>query len=227
MLSSASTLLDLQLQEVASQLQIEVAPGVGADIVLVWRDAVASAPVAGGAGVDAYGIRMTTGGTSSRPDQRAALVQTLFGRLTPSGGAPQEFGGQLVDVSLRTWEFNERDTPLVMGGDVLTRTVKRDDSQTPDKVGWQANTVYAQAAREMPANVAVLTAPAGRAFYIAVTGGVSGSVEPVWPGKNGQVNDGTIQWHWGGLLEQFEVKDAGGRATVPVIRLVRCVEVRV
>jgi hypothetical protein len=220
--------LGLELQDVALELQSEVAAGVGDDIVLVWRTGQSSTPVPGGVGTGKYGTKLTTGGESARPDQKAQLVGVYYARRGHNaGGNPQDFGGQMVDVLPWIFTLNEAQDPDISGGDVLTLAVKREASETLDELGWQPQTVYEEDSEEMPANLSLLIAPNKRRKYRATKAGVSGLVEPVWPSTFGaSVADGTIVWEDAGLLDSYEVKDPGGRDTIPVERVVGCIEVQ-
>jgi hypothetical protein len=217
--------LDRQLQRVAVQLQRQVGPGVGADIVMVWRPGTALAPVAAGAGVSRFGVPLTTGVDPARPDLGLELVGTYYARLSPDdSGGPQDFGGKQADVLPWLATFNEGDSPDISGADILVRCIKRTTLQTVALTGWRSLTAYALGAREQPADAVVL---AGCLMQFEVTvAGVSGDTEPDWPTTVGDtVTDGTITWTNRGQLQRFEVKDPGGIDTIPVERVVTCIEV--
>lgn len=220
--------LDLELLDAADDIRGTVAAGLGGDIVLVWRQGASSRPVPGGAGVDDYGVRHSTGGETARSDQKPFLVGVYYARIAHnSSGQTQDFGGQMVDVMPHVFTFNESQNPDVKGGDVFTRAKKRRDNLTIAELGWKANTAYPTGAREMSAKLSKMSTPTRRCAYEATKGGVSGEVEPSFPTTEGAtVSDGTIIWTCRGRLDEYEVKDPGGRDTIPVERVVGCIEVQ-
>ncbi|MBW3635367.1 MAG: hypothetical protein KY445_02730 [Armatimonadetes bacterium] len=217
-----------ELQGVALELQEEVGAGIGDDIALVWGMPAAAAPVPGGSGVGKYGTRLSTGdAATSRPDQRVALKGAYYCRRghNADGGA-SDFGGQLVNPIPWVFTFNENQEPDISAGDVMTLVCKREISQTVQQIGWRANFVYAEGTEEMPQNLLALVSPSKRVYFEAITGGQSGPVEPTWPTQKGQtVNDGSVVWKCLGRLLDFQVKDPGGKDTVPVERVVTAIEV--
>ena len=216
-----------ELQDVALELQEEVGPNVGDDIAIVWRSGAREAVVSGGAGVDKYGARVSQSGATAPSHLRATLAGIYYCRRAHNAeGGAQAFGGQLVNALPWVVVFNENQNPRVEANSTITICVKREAAQTIAELGWRANTIYALGDREMSANTAALLDPNRRMVYEVQSGGQSGVSEPVWPTqKLATVVDGGIIWRCVGRLDEYEVKDPGGQDTIPVERVVGCIQV--
>lgn len=222
-----SNLLGEELQQVALELQEAVGANVGDEICLVWTSGARNVAAAGGAGVDRFGAPVSNNSGNTRPDQQQVLTGRYYCRIANTAQvAPTNWAGQLVNVQPWIVSINENQNPVIESGDVITRCVKREVSLEIANLGWQPETSYESGVLEMPANLANLISPVKRCYYRVKNAGVSGEIEPLWPTvKFAIIQDGSITWECMGPLQQFSVKDPGGKGTVPVSRIVGCVEI--
>lgn len=202
--------LDEQLQRAIPNIQQQVAPAFGADIVEVWRDP--DAPTPGGSNRSPSGNRI---GTSGSPSSAATKVHAYYSRLgADSGGHEADFGGQPVAVGQYIFTFNAADAIDIQSDDLLMVAAKREILLDIADLGWQPSTAYALGAHEQPS-------VSNQRWYLATNGGVSGSSEPAFPTVKGEtVMDGTVEWTCMGLLDRYSVIDPGGNETIQVERVV-------
>lgn len=205
------------LQRIEKSLRKTVAPGVGDDIIEVWRGkvAVGAAPGAapGGALLNEMGrtVRTNVALPGATGGAGIAKVAAYYGRFGPrrGGGMEGNFGTN-VSVTGFAFTFNAGDHPQIESDDRLIVAVKRSPKQKIEELGWQANTVYEAGQREQP------SASNGR-VYLRTSGTTSGAAEPVWPTvKGATVVDGDGAWQCEGLLPFYGVVDPSGEGTISV-----------
>lgn len=197
------------------RLQRRVAPQIEDELVAigeVWRmPGSQGAPVAGGAGVDKYGTRVSEGTAPSRPDQKRAFHASYPVRINRNGsGGEREFGAQMVSVAPWSLIFNWADNPDVRSGDRILIA----------RAAWTPSTPLLVGAIVQP------TASNGR-YYVVTIAGTTGATEPTWPlnPKGATVASGTATLKYADYLRSFEVKDAGGETTFKIVRIVGCEEI--
>ena len=204
--------LDRQLERVTRQIQRRIAPGVGADIVEVWRAGTPTGPLeAGGTHRDAAGNVVRTAGSGPAPATAGrAFHAAYYCRAAPQlRNATETDSGQITSVVPEAFVFNAGDRPDVVGSDALRIAVKRTANQTLAQMGWQAGYLYQTGALEQP------TRSNGRK-YKRSGGAISGPTEPVWPLSKGQtVSDGDGFWTCLGESVLYQVTAPGGYDTHP------------
>ncbi len=204
-----------ELQKVALQLQGEVAPAVGDDIVEVWRPR--GGTVSGGVGINEAGESVRTGGGTTTG---AAWNGVYYARLShDTGGNEPDITGPPLSVLPFSFLFNAGDRPDIGGNDFLLLGAKRGLSQTIADLGWKPQTPYDVGSVEQPT--------AHSEYYaVATTSGTSGSNEPAWTQSAGTlVSDGAMLWRMV-KKRRFGVIDPGGAQTFDVVREVLAQEVK-
>jgi len=213
------------IQRQVTNLRTQVSPGTGSDIVQVWRRPIAGAPVAGGAGVDKFGARLTRGTDGTRPDQMYLLAGTYYANQGAKKQAKDEqWEDQPVDVVPWVFIFGEGDSPDVRMADYLTIAPKYAPLQLLAGIGWQPSQSYAVGQYEQPATSAKIMA--NRLSYQCTTAGTTGASEPAWPTTLGAtVTDGGVVWTAVAPLSIFQVTNPSAPSTFAVNRAVICEQV--
>lgn len=204
--------IGLSLQRVAKSLRKTVAPGVGDDIIEVWRGKNGTAP--GGALLNEMGRTVRSNGAAPTANTGTEKVAAYYGRFAHTGSGMEGDFGPNTSVTGYAFVLNAGDAPDIESDDSLIVALKRQPRQTIADLGWRAETVYAVGAREQPSQ-------SNQFGYLRIAGTVSGSTEPVWPKTKGAtVADGDGAWQCEGRLPVYGVVDPGGAGSITVNYLV-------
>lgn len=202
--------IGITLQRAAKQVQKIIAPGIGDDIIEVWRGRTADSPTPGGERRNEMGRTVRSEGPTPTGTQGMVKVAAYYGRYSHTRGGTEANNGAISNIGPTVFIFNAGDSPDIDGDDQLLVAPKRFLRQPLAQLGWVAEFPYQIEAIEQPS-------VSNRFTYKRISGTVSGMVEPVWPRVKGTtVADGDGEWVCEGENPPYEVIDPGGKGSIQV-----------